>query len=605
MKFGKFLRTFGVVLLLSLLLAAFPVLPVLAANDISLSPTTGKVGDTIHVTGEDWTSYAYKGSDEYYAEVYFAKDSVSVGSSSIIGDPDNDDVDTYSFRKESNDYIDEDGNWVASFVIPTRLTEGDDDEDVESGTYYVYVTTTKIDGDTGDEIPSHSVKAKATFTVTGGSGTLNTPSPTSGAAGSDVTLSGSGFQVSYPIIFKFDNTTLTPKSGDSYTSTSGTFTCLITVPQTTAGTHTIYVTVGAVSVSTSFTVTASATLNSLSVATGPAGTDVTVSGSNFLASYPIIIKFDTTTLTPKSGDANTNTAGGFASVITIPESTAGLHNITVTVGTVTLTAQFTVTVPQTTTTTTTSTTTTTTTTLPPSSTTTTKPPGKAVLSINASGNNVGAVIGIGGAGFTPNAKVSIQFDGKEATTTTASADGVVLVTFSAPAAKAGDHTITATDGTNTGTVKFTVESVPPPTPQPVKPEMGVKVKSPIAFSWQPATDPAPASNPVTYDLQIAFSEGFTGNSVVIDKTGIATATYTLTAAEQEILAGRTAPYYWHIRAVDAASNASPWTPVMSFYAPGGGASNFPPWALWTSIGVGAVLVFLIGYWLGRRSAFYY
>jgi hypothetical protein len=599
MKLSKILGIFGATLVLVLLLVALPVLPAMAVNDISLSPTSGKTGSTINVVGEDFTTYESSGDLEYYAEVYFARDSVAVGASSMIGDPANDDVHTYNFVTESTDMIDADGYWEASFTVPTRLTNGSNDEDVVAGTYYVYVTITKYDNGTDTETQYHSIRAKASFTITAG-GTISTPSPSSGPSGTDVTLSGSGFQVSYPIIFRLDSINMTPKSGDSYTNTTGGFTSVVTIPQTTAGSHTIYVTVGTVTVSTVFAVTASASLNSLSVASGPAGTDVTVSGSNFLPSYPVILKFDTTTLTPKSGDTNTNTSGGFASVITIPESTAGVHNISVTVGTMTLTAQFTVTAPTTTTTTTTTPTTTTTT-----QTTTTKPPAKAVLSINASGNNVGAVIGVGGAGFAPNSKISVRFDNTEVATTTASADGVVLVTFNAPPAKHGDHTITVTDGNATGTATFTVESVPPATPQPLKPEMNAKVKSPVTFSWQPSTDPAPASNPVTYELQISLSETFASGTVIIDDTGLATTNYNLTAAEEALLAGRTAPYYWRIKAIDAASNESPWTGTGAFYAPGGGASSFPSWALFTVIGVGAVIVFLIGYWLGRRSAFYY
>jgi len=211
-----------------------------------------------------------------------------------------------------------------------------------------------------------------------------------------------------------------------------------------------------------------------------------------------------------------------------------------------------------------------------------------------------------GTGFTANAPVTINFDGKPiGTPVNASAGGIVVVIFKIPAATGGVHTITATDGTHTGTTTFTVESVPPSTPKPVKPEMSVEVKSPITFEWLAAVDPAPASNPVTYELQIATRETFNDSSIVIDKTKIATTSYALTPLEETELEGRTTPYYWRLRAVDAASNPSPWTGTGEFYVPGSGVGGLPSWALYAILGVGAVIVFLIGYWLGRRSAFYY
>jgi hypothetical protein len=589
MKFKKILGILGVTLILTLLLAAVPAMPTLAVGEtISLSPSSGKVGDTVTVYGDSFTAYE-PGTHEYWAEIYFSKDSANVnqavgGTNSIPN--------TYNFVGESSDSIDASGTFEASFKIPTRLTNGTDDEDVTVGTYYVFATLSR--DDTGD---NNVIKAKATFTVTA-SGSINPLSVTSGAGGTQVTISGSNFQVSYPIIFKLDNTILTP-TGDSYTNTSGSFTSYITIPQdAVAGSHTISVTVGTSSVSTPFTVTASATLNTLSATTGPPGTQVTISGSNFLPSYPIIIKFDSTTLTPVSGDASTNTAGGFASQITIPEgSTPGVHTISVTVGTVTLTAQenFTVTAPATTTTTTT-------TTPLPTTTTTTKPPTAPVLSINASGHNVGADIGMSGTGFTPSATINVSFDGENVGSAKSDANGTLVVIFKVPAAKHGDHTITASDGTHTGTTTFTIESDPPETPQPVAPAMDVKVKSPVTFEWEAATDVSPPSEPLTYELQIATAESFSSGLIILDKTGLTDTTYTLTPAEELELTGK-APYYWRIRSLDAASNPSPWTGAGVFYA--SGSSSFPSWALYTILGVGAVLVFLIGYWLGRRSAFYY
>ncbi len=592
MNYMKVLRITGVTLILSLLLVAIPAAPALAINEISLSPSSGAVGDSITVIGDDWASTYRPGDHEYWAEIYFAKDSRNINQ--LIGGQSSS-ADTYNYLAESYDSIDSDGAFEATFTIPTRLTHGTDDEDVTTGTYYVYVTLSR--DDTGD---NNIIKAKETFTVTA-SGTLNTPSPTSGSAGTTVTLSGTGFLASYPIIFRFDSISLTP-TGDQNTNTAGSFTSTVTIPQTTAGTHTIYVTVGSITKSHSFTVTANPVLNTPVPPSGPAGTDISLTGTGFPANSSITFTLDPgqIILSFKSGPT-TDSAGTVNSVVTIPSSTIdGVYAITIRVGTTTQSKEFTVTGGTATTTTPTTTTTVPTTT---TTTTTTQPPPSAVVNVNASGNNVGAVIGIIGAGFTPSTLVNVRFDDEVLTTATSNADGTILVTIEAPTAESGDHIITASDGTHTGTITFTIESVPPGIPQPLKPEMEVKVKTPIIFEWEEVEDVSPASNPVTYELQIATSASFGASSVVIDKKNLTAITYELSPAEELELEGRTAPYYWRIRAVDAASNASQWTGAGEFYASSPG--SFPSWALYTIIGVGAVFVFLIGYWLGRRSAFYY
>jgi hypothetical protein len=110
---------------------------------------------------------------------------------------------------------------------------------------------------------------------------------------------------------------------------------------------------------------------------------------------------------------------------------------------------------------------------------------------------------------------------------------------------------------------------------------------------------------VTYDLQIATSQTFSANSIVIDKTKLPTTSYALTPLEETELAGRIAAYYWRLRSVDAASNPSPWTGSGQFYVPGSGTGGLPSWGLYIILGIGAIVLFLVGYWLGRRSAFYY
>ena len=150
MKLTKVLRILGVMLILSTLAAVIPAVPAFAAiNEISISPTSGKIGDTVTVIGENWDAYT-PGANEYWAEIYFAKDSVNLLK--LIG---SDDVNTYKFVGESDDSIDSDGYFEATFTVPSRLSDGTDDEDVTTGDYYVYVTIYK--DTTGDNYIIHCI----------------------------------------------------------------------------------------------------------------------------------------------------------------------------------------------------------------------------------------------------------------------------------------------------------------------------------------------------------------------------------------------------------------------------------------------------------------
>jgi hypothetical protein len=586
MKFHKILRISGVTLILSLLLAVIPAAPAAAAETIVISPTQVKLGDRVNYSG---AGYIASATTQYYIDIYMS-DQVAAINNSI------DSQVTRYYKVVFGSPLDEAGTFSGSFTLPTTLNQGT----VGTATpvtlapntsYYVYATqyyqySTNL-------TPSKLIKALTTAYVTQGA-TLNPLSVTSGAASTSVSVSGVNFPAG-AISITFDVSPLTITSGNTQTS-GGSFISTVTVPSTaTVGAHNIVVTVGSTSATAQFTVTASPSLDPLTPAEGPVGTDVTVSGASFPVNTQITFQFDQTVIIPTSGDAITRSSGVFITHIAVPQSTPGVHTVTATAGTATASGQFTVTAPATTTTTTTTSTTTTTT--PPPATT-------PVLVVAEGQHNVGADIVMTGTGFTPNTQVSINFDAVKVGTATSNANGIIVVVLKTPAAAHGDHTISATDGTRTGTNTFTVESFSPEIPQPLEPEMEVEVKSPITFQWEAAADPDPPSLPVKYQLQVSISEGFGNGSVIIDKKDLSALTYTLTDAEELKLEGRTAPYYWRLRAADAAANYSPWTGNGVFYL-SGPSGSLPSWVLYTIMGVGAVLVFLIGYWFGRRSAFYY
>ena len=164
----------------------------------------------------------------------------------------------------------------------------------------------------------------------------------------------------------------------------------------------------------------------------------------------------------------------------------------------------------------------------------------------------------------------------------------------------GQHTITVTDGTNTDEISYTVESIPPVNPPMLVPLPGAKVNSPATFDWDDATDD---NEPVSYALQISSDSGFSEGTVLINKTALATSSYILTEQEELELAKQEIPYYWRIKAIDAASNESSWsTPAQFYISP---PFNFPTWATIILLIVGGIILFGLGYWLGRRTAFFY
>jgi hypothetical protein len=294
---------------------------------------------------------------------------------------------------------------------------------------------------------------------------------------------------------------------------------------------------------------------------------VAVSGLNFPASTSLVFTFDTTPLTP-TGSTQTDSSGSFSSVITIPSSaTAEAHTITVTAGANEQNTTFTVT------------------------TSTLIPTSPLIISQN------GDTIAIAHAGFVPNTKVTVKYDGVNVKEGNTDASGSFVITFKAPASIHGDHIVTAEDGTYIASANLIMESDAPIVS--LSPAGGASVDSPVTFVWKVVTD---SSSPVTYNLQIATSANFTADSILIDKIALTKSEYTLSEAEQLNLAGE-ATYYWRIKFVDAALNESNWTGAGSFTV--SQPFKFSGWPLYLTIGAGAVVIFLFGLLIGRRSAFYY
>jgi len=128
----------------------------------------------------------------------------------------------------------------------------------------------------------------------------------------------------------------------------------------------------------------------------------------------------------------------------------------------------------------------------------------------------------------------------------------------------------------------------------------VKVKTPVIFDWEEVTA---AAEPVSYTLQVATDDDFAKASIVLEETGLSLSEYVATEAESLELAERETAYYWRVRAIDAADSEGEWTGVGQFYV--SKPFSFPKWAIYTLLGLGGLVLFAVGYWMGRRTAYYY
>jgi hypothetical protein len=639
MKLKKPFLWMGLVVMLVSVLLVFPTAIALGA-DAAVTPTTAAVGAQVTITGTLWPPSTQ-------IAVYFSSQQMPLGSKIDTN------ITIYAYVGTTT--IDTNGNLSHSFTIPTTLTTGN--QPVIPGTYYIYPC-----------IYNQTVSPAAfqVYAVTSinvlGNATLNPASPATGAPGTTVTLTGTNYLPNHAITITFEGTGVTPLTGAS-TSATGAVATTFNVPYLTAGAHSITVSDGTTTKTTTFTIVPYVVL---STASGPAGTEVTIAGNGFGAVKSVTIYFNN----QQVGTNLTSTTGAIdPTKITIPDLglAAGTYDIKVADSASNLgTTPFQLTVP----------------TQP-----TPTPTPTATPDISVTPSATGDSLTIDGTGFKASSQIVVQIEGTTVTTATSSTGGAFSVQFDIPATvSAGEHTLSVTDGTNTEqytftktapppapepqiivatagnsvaiqgadflasspititmdgtqigtgitsnqagafaaqfqvasnlshgehtisvtdgvhtqTYPYTVESTPPDIPVASAPAPGATPKAPFIFQWSAVTDP---SAPVTYDLQISSSATFAADTILVDKTGLALPTYTLMADEQAALAGQSAPYYWHVRAVDAASNASPWSGAMEVHVQSPFA--FPRWLMYTLGGVGAIIIFGIGYLVGRRTAFYY
>jgi hypothetical protein len=283
----------------------------------------------------------------------------------------------------------------------------------------------------------------------------------------------------------------------------------------------------------------------------------------------------------------TDSDGSFEATFIVPELDGGIYDVEAEDEDGNLdTAKFTVTVPEPT--------------QPTQPTPSTPPTSPTAVNLSTTSAEAGSDLIITGAGFQPAGIVTIKFDDEVLDTMAADASGIFVAVVKVPSAKAGEHTISISDGISTEEVTFTLKAEPLPIPTPLLPKMGVKAKTPVVFDWE---DVDVAAEPVSYDLQVATDDDFDEDSMVLEETGLIASEYATSEAESIALVDEDTVYYWRVRAVDAMDNEGEWTGAGEFYV--SKPFSFPTWAIYTLLGLGGLILFAVGYWMGRRTAYYY
>jgi hypothetical protein len=381
-------------------------------------------------------------------------------------------------------------------------------------------------------------------------------SPLSGGVGCTITATGSGFaDAETGIKVTFDGTTMTTGgTADSNGAWSTTF----NAPSTYSGSHTVDASGSTTSASditdVSFTVVSGISIDKTSAYVGDV---VNINGTGFGANESIYITFDGIN---QGSSSNSDATGQWKTSLSVPATTNGAHTIGAR-GSTTSATNMTLTV-------------------------------LAKIILSPTGGNVGDTVTISGTGFTGGKTISVTF-GTVSVLNNINTDssGSFTGTFKAPKGAGGEIKVVATDANNVSAdAVFQMDKTPPPTPQIKSPANGATAgfvgSTRVDFEWAEVTDPSG----VAYDIQVATDSDF--KSMVLEHSGLTTAKYESTDTES-LPQGE---YYWRVRAVDGANNASDWTAATRFKA--GRMSSS------TLIIIGAVIVILFLVILRVRSVFF-
>lgn len=312
--------------------------------------------------------------------------------------------------------------------------------------------------------------ATASFTVT----PKITLTPASGPVGSTVSVTGAGFAAGQTITATFNGSPV-PLGGTTTTDASGSFSgATYTVPAAPAGSRPVLVAdASADSTDAGFTVLASA--NGLSPASGTVGSTASITAQQFAANSALSVKVGGAVATITSG-ATTDSGGSSTVTFTIPVLAGGHQSVVVSDAAsdrATLTANFTV---------------------------------QAQIRLSPASGVAGTTDTITGTGFAAGSAITGTFAGTSVPLTggTSDASGGFSATFTVPDQAPGAEAVLASDGSSdSGGATYTI-STPSISVNPTGGHVGDTV------TITGSSFPADSTFTATYDGQ---SRSLTGSSV--------------------------------------------------------------------------------------------
>jgi hypothetical protein len=274
-RFNRFFAILAASVILSVLAVTIPATPALAAPTIALSPTSGTVGTSVTITGENFTSFA---GDQIH--IYF-------GSTEVKGSPQT---------------VLPSGKFTLTFQVP---------DDAAPGRILVTVrdkNNNQLGGSAEFVIPKPSI-----ILDKGG-----------GEIGTTVKISGTGFRASQMVTFAYSNHT-TIVLGKIAASPIGEIKDYVfTVPESTGKENKVIATDSAGNnAETIFSVIPSIVLNPVS---GAIGATVTATGTGFGYQSRITIDFGQ----KQVATAKTDTNGSFETTFKVPDMELQTYNVEIT-----------------------------------------------------------------------------------------------------------------------------------------------------------------------------------------------------------------------------------------------------------------------------------
>ncbi len=235
--------------------------------------------------------------------------------------------------------------------------------------------------------------------------------------GEEIRISGTGFRRNRTIVIEYDGV----RVGRTETDTDGTFNeVTFSVPESEHGNHSVNVSDGSFDVSGDLYVDAAIKLVPDS---GSTGTQVEVQGTGFWGSRSVEIDYSGGKLDTRPSSIETDDRGSFTASFSVPGDFDRTENIKASDGNYNADSEFTL---------------------------------LAGIILNPPSGVVGTKVRIDGTGFDRNNNIKLFFDSTPIGDTESDNNGDFTVSVAVPENEYGDHTISASDGSNTAEAIFEI-----------------------------------------------------------------------------------------------------------------------------------------------------